>query len=323
MSNLKLISIGVAALAASLVYNLVAKLHTGLWYAPISSALFAALLVVGYASMVESMQSKLRYNEATRAASGEKIIKDVHKHEIQLLGAAACAGLSILSLIGSVVLLINGAALHVPYAGSDDPYGNDVRDIPVGLWWMALIVALMAAYAACHLYQNWKRFHYILSDEQVVEVYQESAFLPWLNPDTDPTPFEQIVDVNDRTSTLGNIIGYGDVALVLALQPGSDKPEEKVLTYVRDYKVFADSLRKQLKLFKENKLRPTQFDPKQVERLMTLGEAFLGRHLSSAGQTDHPVPGPTPNQASQPVDTTQDIPVVPPAPPQDDQSEPQ
>lgn len=124
--------------------------------------------------------------------------------------------------------------------------------ISMGLWWnvetaqvswVPLLLAVGLAYAAVHIWQSWKYTWYVLTNLRTIKYRSLVPFLPWLGPSFDPTPFEQIVDVNDKTGFWGNIGKWGKVEIVKRLHQGSDTEQRIYYRIIHHYEEFADQLR--------------------------------------------------------------------------------
>jgi hypothetical protein len=175
-----------------------------------------------------------------------------------------CTIAAIVGAVGTALLLVGlymwaaNAGIHFRYTTPNRPLESKrwhhrhhepisiTHHFDLSLWWLPFLLGLLTVYLACYIWQNWKYATIAVTSKRLIQQRSVVYYMPWLKSYFNQTPYEQVVDTDNKATYFGDIgHWWGRVVITWRLQKGSVTQENRkiILDFIPNYKHVAGVLR--------------------------------------------------------------------------------
>lgn len=153
-----------------------------------------------------------------------------------------CALVSLLFFIVAAVLATRLGPIHITWGHK--PVHHLRTSVTAWLWLLPLLAGMLLLWFPWNLSLLWRAFIRSITNKNSRVDVQPWPWAWWLWNDEkhDPQPLHRIERVEEETTILGRVFGYGTIRVVTLLQEDQDETPH-VWAFVRDYEEVAERLR--------------------------------------------------------------------------------
>ena len=177
---------------------------------------------------------KVFENFRYRLWKDERVLRSTRRHRVELFVAAPFLLFGLVAFAGCLYLLVFYPVFH--FSTASFMFGSTHRvtakHFGVPVWWLPLLVSLPCLYVALVIWQEWKWSLLIITNERFIDAREQSDYLFWIGGRKfNPTPVDQVKDIDDQTGTMGSVLGWGSV--VIKRFPSVTADETQTFTFKR------------------------------------------------------------------------------------------
>ncbi len=208
-------------------------------------AALASTTILLYFMLVGHMAKKQKRVSEKLMEPGEVEVVRTRQHRFVLSLSIVSLVISLAGIIVTIWLLAVFPAVEFQTPPLQGVPGHEKSStITIQIWWLGLVIlALPFGYFAIYVWQDWKHRFYIVTNQRLIRYREIAPWLPWMGREVNQTPYMQIVDIDEETRGLGNMLDWGDVIVTVRLQESSDSKERLVMSFVPNHQAFASTLR--------------------------------------------------------------------------------
>lgn len=184
-----------------------------------------------------------------RLKSDTHIVNVTRRKGVVLVPAVIALGAVVLLIVAAIALRVFYPAIEYTIPAMDLSPTDSIKptqatDHSFAVWWIPLLFALPLLYIALAVWQDWKwKMYAIVYGVGLITVRVHSVYFFWMGQSFDPTPADQIVDVDDKAGALGSTFGWGTVTYKIWLGKQTEDAREDKIRFIPNSQQFAHDLK--------------------------------------------------------------------------------